>query len=567
MSSLVFNMVGGGGGIKLSSLVVTSAPTKTSYMPGEVFSTSGMVITATYSNGATRVLTDYSYSPSGALSLSDTKITISYTEYGVTAITTQAITVAKVYVAIPSQSGTLTYSGSSQTPSWSNYDSSKMTIGGTTSGTNAGSYSATFTLKNTTGYAWSDETTAAKTVAWSIGRATISTVPSQSGTLTYTGSSLSPTWSNYDSGKMVIGGTTSGTNAGSYNATFTPNNNYKWSDSTTTAKSVNWTIAKATGSLSISKTSITLNSSTTSTTFTVTRSGNGTISVSSNNTSVATVSLSGTTVTVKSVNSTSGSATITVSVAAGTNYTAPASKTCSVTASFMPVKGNIISVNMTGSASNYRVLSVSGTVVKLLGMTDIASKVYDGDNTTTTMGGITVQKYASSDLDTYLNTTWYNTLSTTAKDAIVAQTITQDAWYWNSSGSPSYSGTYGTSVPGTSSYTISKYAGGTLTVGSRYVYALGVQDIIDYLNDGSVQVDTSAILRNVNIWKMYWNTTTKPSNYSYPWLRSAYADGSYYAWHVYGYDGRVVRDGVDYSLAVRPAFNLDLSKISYTIVE
>ena len=29
---------------------------------------------------------------------------------------------------------------------------------------------------------------------------------------------------------MTIGGTTSGTNAGSYNATFTPGSNYQWTD-------------------------------------------------------------------------------------------------------------------------------------------------------------------------------------------------------------------------------------------------------------------------------------------------------------------------------------------------
>ena len=47
--------------------------------------------------------------------------------------------------AVPSQSGTLTYSGSAQSPAWSNYDPNAMTLGGTASGTNAASYTATFT--------------------------------------------------------------------------------------------------------------------------------------------------------------------------------------------------------------------------------------------------------------------------------------------------------------------------------------------------------------------------------------------------------------------------------------
>ena len=210
------------------------------------------------------------------------------------------------------------------------YASSALTVTGLTNGT---TYYISFFPETTDGGI--NNSTSQRTTG-TANRITISTVPSQSGTLTYTGSSQSPSWSNYVSTKMTLGGTTSGTNAGSYNATFTPTSDYRWSDGGTSAKTVAWSIGKAAGSLSISKTSITLNSSTKSTTFTVTRSGDGAISATSSATGVATVSVSGTTVTVSSVNDTTGTATITVSVAAGTNYTAPASKTCSVTASFKP---------------------------------------------------------------------------------------------------------------------------------------------------------------------------------------------------------------------------------------
>ena len=114
--------------------------------------------------------------------------------------------------AVPSQSGTLTYNGQAQTPSWNNYDPNALEIGGTQSATDAGTYQVTFTPKE--GSKWEDGTTTAKTVNWTIGRANIAT-PSQSGSLTYTGSAQSPTWANYDSAKMTLGGTTTGTNAGS----------------------------------------------------------------------------------------------------------------------------------------------------------------------------------------------------------------------------------------------------------------------------------------------------------------------------------------------------------------
>ena len=157
--------------VKLVSISITTAPTKTAYKAGETFSTAGMVVTATYSDGTSQVCTGYSVSPSGTLRAGMTSVTIQYTEDGITVSATQTISVTKTSVAIPYQSGSLTYSGNSQSPAWTNYNTSYMSISGTTSGTNAGSYTATFTLVNTDWYQWSDGTTATKSIAWSIGKA------------------------------------------------------------------------------------------------------------------------------------------------------------------------------------------------------------------------------------------------------------------------------------------------------------------------------------------------------------------------------------------------------------
>lgn len=227
--------------------------------------------------------------------------------------------------AVPTQNGTLTYNGQAQSPSWNSFNEDTLTLGGVTTGTNAGSYVATFTPKDK--YVWADGTQDTKEVTWTITAATL-TVPTQKNSLTYTGSAQSPTWNNYDSSKMTLGGTTSGTNAETYTATFTPATNYKWSDGTTGAKSVSWSIAKAAGSLTLSKTTIDLTAAKTTDTITVTRAGDGAISAVSSASSVASVSVSGNVVTV--TGKAKGTATITVSVAAGTNYTAPANKTCSV---------------------------------------------------------------------------------------------------------------------------------------------------------------------------------------------------------------------------------------------
>lgn len=272
--------------------------------------------------------------------------------------------------AVPSQSGVLTYTGAEQAPVWNNYNTTALTIGGATTGTNAGEYTATFTPKE--GYHWSGGGTEAKSVTWTIGRAVIVGTPAQSGSLTYTGSAQSPVWSGYDAAKLTMGGTTSGTNAGSYNATFTPVSNYQWSDGTTAAKTVAWSIGKAAGSSSLNKSSLALSTGTMSGTISVTRAGDGAVSASSSNTNVATVSVSGTTVTVTA--KAKGTATITVKVAAGTNHTAPTDKTCSVSVTLPTTSLNdntwatIKEVSDAGQGENYwsvgdtKRITINGTV-------------------------------------------------------------------------------------------------------------------------------------------------------------------------------------------------------------
>lgn len=77
----------------LSKIAVTTAPTNTNYTAGEKFDHAGMVVTATYSDGTTKEVTDYTFTPNAALTTNDTSIRISYTEGGVTQTTTQDITV------------------------------------------------------------------------------------------------------------------------------------------------------------------------------------------------------------------------------------------------------------------------------------------------------------------------------------------------------------------------------------------------------------------------------------------------------------------------------------------
>lgn len=253
---MVFNMVGGaGGGIKLESIAITTPPDNITYLPGEVFDPAGMVVTASYSNGATLTATGWTYSPSGALPEGTSEVEIIYTEAGVTKTAVQAITVERGTISVPTVSGSLTYNGQAQ----------------------------------------------------------------------------SPTLTGYDADKMVLSGDTSGTNAGSYTAVVTPTAQYKWADGSTEAKDIQWSIAKATPSITFDPTSVSLDTSTTSQTVAVTYTGDGTLSAQSDNSGVATASLEGTTLTVTGVET--GNTAIQVSASEGTNYTS-ASASLSVAVQF-----------------------------------------------------------------------------------------------------------------------------------------------------------------------------------------------------------------------------------------
>ena len=89
----------GGFAQMLSGIAVTTAPTKVTYTAGEDFAPTGMVVTATFTDGTTSTTavianTALTFTPSEDLTASVTAITISYTYNNVTKTATQAVTVS-----------------------------------------------------------------------------------------------------------------------------------------------------------------------------------------------------------------------------------------------------------------------------------------------------------------------------------------------------------------------------------------------------------------------------------------------------------------------------------------
>lgn len=225
----------------------------------------------------------------------------------------------------------------------------------------------------------------------------------------------------------------------------------------------------------------------------------------------------------------------------------------------MPVKGDIVKMNLDGTERQYRVLSVNGNVCKVLGMTDNSTITYNNISTTTTFGSTTAQKYEGSSLDNYLNTVWYNTLSTEAKNAIVPENVVQYCYKYydepNTPNTPTYTYQYQYDWFDSNYENVDNV--GNVIVGERNVFVLDLKDIFDYFEKVCITSDELMI--------MFWNSTTKVSRYL--WLRSSSADDSLGAWGVYSSRGFLdTRDVRASSNFIRPALNLDMSKIQYTLV-
>ena len=88
---MIINMTGGGAAKpKLTSIAVTTQPTKTAYNVGDAFSTSGMEVTAYFDDGSSSVVSGYTYSPTTIVVGTNT-ITISYAHEGITKTTTLTV--------------------------------------------------------------------------------------------------------------------------------------------------------------------------------------------------------------------------------------------------------------------------------------------------------------------------------------------------------------------------------------------------------------------------------------------------------------------------------------------
>lgn len=303
--------------------------------------------------------------------------------------TTTPTQIDSLLTAVSTPNTTFTYNGSVQTLS----SSSGYTLSGTYFAINAGTYTAVATLNS--GYKWSDGTTVAKTIKWTINQATLSnttaTISNYSSTYQYTGSTISinPTvkvggrtlTKDTDYTLSILKNTTGYPSAtpieiGSYYIRIDAKGNY------TGAASAKFSIVKADQTFSFSNQSIDVIDGTTTLDVSSSKVNypSDKFSFTSSDTDVATISSSG----VITAGNKVGSSTITVTNSGNDYYN---SRTTSFTLTTTLTNGYFIG-SLTGDNTCYKTLSEalsaanSGDTIYIKGENKISSDLIIDKNIT-----------------------------------------------------------------------------------------------------------------------------------------------------------------------------------------
>lgn len=204
----------------------------------------------------------------------------------------------------------------------------------------------------------------------------------------------------------------------------------------------------------------------------------------------------------------------------------------------MPAKGDLITMNLDGTDRQYRVLKiVDGATVE----------VFRVQNLNEMIGYSNSAEYAGNNIDVALNQTYYNTLTTAAKNAIVAKDINQYSY--------ASSNQWASGRASTFYYPANKWL--RYHVGNRFVYALDLEDVEEYFDSKYTSNDLNTVF-----FQDYIGTSSDKRL----WLRSMDTNHDDYAACIL-YGTYAVITGTPYygQYGVQPAFQIDLSKIDFTI--
>lgn len=161
---------------EITAIEVTTQPDKLNYVAYEAFDPTGVVVTATYSDGTSAALVNDEYQftvvngDKNRLVVGNDTVTVSLVK-GAGATTTITITVSKLAVDVPIANQGLVYNGAEQIGVAASAEGYYSLSGNTEQ--DAGAYSATAELKDKANTRWDTDTeddTADKSIAWSIAK-------------------------------------------------------------------------------------------------------------------------------------------------------------------------------------------------------------------------------------------------------------------------------------------------------------------------------------------------------------------------------------------------------------
>lgn len=194
--------------------------------------------------------------------------------------------------------------------------------------------------------------------------------------------------------------------------------------------------------------------------------------------------------------------------------------------------------------TEFLVMSSNGITCDLFSLSNYGSNCFNEiDITTIDNNGNEIQKYEGSTLDILLNETYYNSLSDDVKSKIQPKNISQSTVKGNLS-----SGDINVYRIGDTIYPYRFSITGKTAEYSRNVYALDVQDIVDFLG-----TDIAGESLNNLVFG------TEMATYQYAWLRSALEGTSGSAFYINGESGTFNGRVHYYYGGIRPAFNLSLN--------
>ena len=226
-------------------------------------------------------------------------------------------------------------------------------------------------------------------------------------------------------------------------------------------------------------------------------------------------------------------------------------------------KGDIISFDAFGDGTQqrFRVLSVNGTVAKIIGFEPgFTGKISDGSRHSGTFSnGENYAAYEGSYVDVGLETTYYSSLSASVKNAIIAENYTQFACTAPAAGQVPTEHDF--NIQRVTSVQVHSYDKlGEKVVGSRHVRSFDIQDLIEYFEF----TPTNNTIPAQTLIELLTDSTTPPSNYY--GIISAMQGGSSYdcVITIDSTHGHLNRLRVSYNARFSPLFKIDLSQIQYT---